>query len=64
VIAFPRVLDGKAELLCQSAASEANVLLLPGSVYGDEWRDHVLIGFGRRTMNLALKHLDELLAKD
>ncbi|MGZ4398747.1 MAG: aminotransferase, partial [Gaiellaceae bacterium] len=59
-IGFPRLLlETDADRLCADVAAEADVLLLPGSVY-DEPR-HLRIGFGRANMPQALDRLDAYL---
>ncbi|MGZ4387664.1 MAG: aminotransferase class I/II-fold pyridoxal phosphate-dependent enzyme, partial [Gaiellaceae bacterium] len=59
-IGFPRLLlETDADRLCADVAAEADVLLLPGSVY-DEPR-HLRIGFGRVNMPEALDRLDAYL---
>jgi aspartate/methionine/tyrosine aminotransferase len=44
---------------CERTASEAGVLLLPGTVYGQP--DHVRLGFGRASLPQALERLDAYL---
>jgi aspartate/methionine/tyrosine aminotransferase len=44
---------------CESIASQAGVLLLPGDVYGRP--DHVRLGFGRAHLAQAIARLDEHL---
>jgi aspartate/methionine/tyrosine aminotransferase len=61
VLVFPRLKRGDADAFCHRAATEFDVLLLPGSVFGEEWKDHVRIGFGRRSMNFALRQLEAML---
>lgn len=61
VIAFPRVFDGDADELCRRAREEADVLLLPGTLYGERWASHFRVGFGRRTMNFALHEWERVL---
>jgi len=61
VIAFPRLRQGDANEFCRRAVSRADVLLVPGSLFGDEWSRHFRIGFGRRSMNFALKELESIL---
>ncbi len=59
-IGFPRVHGlGDVDELCARVASEAEVLLLPGSVYGQP--EHVRVGYGRANMPEALERLDAFL---
>ncbi|HEX4467865.1 MAG TPA: aminotransferase class I/II-fold pyridoxal phosphate-dependent enzyme [Solirubrobacteraceae bacterium] len=59
-IGFPRVrLDGDVQEWCEAIATDADVLLLPGSVY--EQPEHVRIGFGRANLPEALERLDNYL---
>jgi aspartate/methionine/tyrosine aminotransferase len=59
-IGFPRV-DGVGDVRrwCEETAEQADVLLLPGSVY--EQPRHVRFGFGRRNLPEALGRLDSHL---
>ena len=61
-IAFPKLLRGNAEELCPRIARECGVLLLPGTVYGDQ-DNHVRIGFGRANLPQALARLEEWLSR-
>ena len=59
-IGFPRVeIAGDVHAWCVEIASQAGVLLLPGSVY-DEPR-HVRVGFGRANLPDAIARLYEHL---
>jgi aspartate/methionine/tyrosine aminotransferase len=59
-IGFPRVAgDFDVQRWCERTADEADVLLLPGSVY--EQPRHVRVGFGRANMPQAVRALDEYL---
>jgi aspartate/methionine/tyrosine aminotransferase len=60
-IAFPRLLRGKVDVFCDELVRERGVLLLPGSVYGDEG-NHFRIGFGRKGMADALSRLESFVA--
>jgi len=44
---------------CERIAAEADVLLLPGSVYGQP--RHVRLGFGRANLAQAVERLDGYL---
>ena len=63
-IAFPRLLGNRsATELCERLVSEAELLLLPATVYG--YNDsHLRFGFGRRNMPLALRRLDQWLEQN
>jgi aspartate/methionine/tyrosine aminotransferase len=61
-IGFPRVTlpDGvDVNAFCEQIATDAGVLLLPGSVY--DVPDHVRFGFGRANLGEALDRLDHYL---
>ncbi len=61
-IGFPRVPGlGDVDAFCARLASEADVLLLPGSVY--EQPEHVRVGYGRANMPEALERLDAFLER-
>jgi aspartate/methionine/tyrosine aminotransferase len=57
---FPRV-EGDIDVnaWCEQIATQANVLLLPGSVYGQP--RHVRLGFGRANLSQAVERLDRYL---
>ena len=54
--AFVRLLKADADLFCARVRSNAQVLLMPGSVYDDDQR-HVRFGFGRKNCASALTAL-------
>ena len=57
---FPRVAGGfDVQAWCEQTALEADVLLLPGTVY--EEPRHLRVGFGRANLPQALERLDEHL---
>lgn len=60
-IAFPRLVSGEADSFCRKLVQEAGVLLLPGSVYGREYANHLRIGFGRANMPECLEVLEKYL---
>lgn len=61
-IAFPALISGHdPDTFCRRIARETGVLLLPGTVYGEQWR-HLRIGFGRSNMPDALERLRAGLA--
>jgi aspartate/methionine/tyrosine aminotransferase len=55
-IAFPRLLGHDIETFCDDLVNEANVLLLPGSLYNHSG-NHFRIGFGRRNLPEAVERL-------
>ncbi len=59
-IAFPRLLQGKADRFCRDLLESAGVLLLPGTVFGPEYNTF-RIGFGRADLPLALDRLDRFV---
>lgn len=61
VIAFPQLLVGEARQFCQRAVDEANVLLIPGDVFGCP--ANIRLGLGIATERLArgLERLDSWL---
>ena len=61
-IAFPRLLAGNVDAFTRQLVEEASVLLLPGSVFGEE-DGHFRIGFGRSNFSAALERLDLFLKK-
>jgi aspartate/methionine/tyrosine aminotransferase len=59
-VGFPRVeADIDVHAWCEQIAARANVLLLPGSVYGQP--RHVRLGFGRANLAQAVERLDGYL---
>ncbi|MGH2853110.1 MAG: aminotransferase class I/II-fold pyridoxal phosphate-dependent enzyme [Solirubrobacteraceae bacterium] len=59
-IGFPRVAgEFNVHAWCEETAAQANVLLLPGSVY--EEPRHVRIGFGRTNLPQVIDRLDQYL---
>jgi aspartate/methionine/tyrosine aminotransferase len=52
---------GDVDAFCARLATEADVLLLPGSVY--EQPEHVRVGYGRADMPEALERLDAFLER-
>ena len=61
-IAFPRYLGASIEQFCRELVREADVLLLPGSLYGEEG-GFFRIGFGRKNLAEGLNRLDEYIRK-
>ncbi len=57
-IAFPRYLGGEIEPFCHRLVTEAGVLLLPGTLFGDR-QDHFRLGFGRANAPQAIARLEE-----
>lgn len=54
---------GTVEDFCQQTINEAQILLLPGSVYTAPSK-HFRIGFGRKNMPEALAHFEALITKE
>ncbi|MCE5209622.1 MAG: aminotransferase class I/II-fold pyridoxal phosphate-dependent enzyme [Chloroflexi bacterium] len=62
-IGFPRIKGGiNAFDFCQQVVNEANIMLLPSTVYDYDDR-HLRLGFGRENMPEALQKLCEYLRK-
>ena len=59
-VAFPRLARTEVDSFCDRVRT-AGVLLLPGTVYGDDG-NHFRIGFGRLNMPAAVQRLEEFLA--
>ena len=59
-IGFPRLLEKDVEAFCDALVNSAGVLLLPGTLYGDDG-NHFRIGFGRRNMPEAIGRLEQFL---
>jgi aspartate/methionine/tyrosine aminotransferase len=60
-IGFPRLLSEEPiEDFCEELARDADVLLVPGSIYGHPG-NHFRIGFGRRNLPEALQRLDRFI---
>jgi capreomycidine synthase len=67
VTAFVELLgQPDVERSCRRLAEEHRVLLVPGSCFGDAYRDHVRLGFGGTTAELTagLERLDHVLRAD
>ncbi|MCY7364342.1 MAG: capreomycidine synthase [Frankiaceae bacterium] len=67
VTAFVELLgQPDVERTCRRLAEEHRVLLVPGSCFGDAYRDHVRLGFGGTTAELTagLERLDHVLRAD
>jgi len=61
-IAFPRLASGEdAEPFCAEVLSGCGVLLLPGRLYGDAWKAHMRLGFGRADFAQGLDALEGFL---
>jgi aspartate/methionine/tyrosine aminotransferase len=61
-IGFPRLLGEDVEAFCEAVVKSAGVLLLPGTLYGDDG-NHFRIGFGRKNMPEAIERLEDFLGK-
>lgn len=59
-MAFPHLERADVETFCHDLATQAGVLLLPGSVY-DDHGNHFRIGMGRRNLTEALERVDIFL---
>jgi aspartate/methionine/tyrosine aminotransferase len=59
-IGFPRLLGKNVEAFCEALVNSAGVLLLPGTLYGDDG-NHFRIGFGRRNLPEAVGRLEQFL---
>jgi len=59
-IAFPKLLGEDVDAFCRELVIQANVLLLPGSLYEDQG-NHFRIGLGRANFPEALGRLEEFL---
>lgn len=63
-IAFPRLGTGQdAESFCEEVLSGSGVLLLPGRLYGDAWKAHMRLGFGRADFAQGLDALESFLRR-
>lgn len=61
--AFPGLRSGDGDFFCRKALEEAGLLLLPGSLYGDEWPEYFRIGFGRADFPENLERLAKFCQK-
>ena len=61
-IAYPLLKGEKVENFCHELVTRQGVLLLPGTLYGDE-SNHFRIGFGRKNMPEAVRELEQFLAE-
>ena len=62
-IAFPSLRGGhSADTFCADLVQNAGVMLLPGSLYGEQYTSSFRIGFGRRSLPEALSRLEEHLS--
>jgi len=60
-VAFPALLEGKVDDFCADVVNEAGVLLLPGTLFGQEYNGSFRIGFGRKNLPDALAKLEDHL---
>ncbi len=60
-IAFPRYLGESVESFCQQLVQDTGVLLLPGTVFGDE-SGCFRIGYGRSNLAVCLSRLEQYIA--
>ena len=59
-IAFPTLLRGSVDEFCAGLVKKAGVLLLPGSLYGNDY-NAFRIGFGRRNLPESLNRFEKYL---
>ncbi len=59
-IAYPKLKEGNVETFCHDLVTQQGVLLLPGTLYGDD-SNHFRIGYGRKNMPEALRELETFL---
>lgn len=62
-IAFPALLTEKVDKFCRDLVETAGVLLLPGTLYGNQLNSF-RIGFGRKNLPEALSRLEDYLQKN
>lgn len=60
-IAFPRLLQGSVDTFCSALVEGAGVLLLPGTLYGEQY-NAFRIGFGREDLPQALMQFEEFMS--
>jgi len=60
-IAYPKYLDRDVEAFCHELVTRQGVLLLPGTLYGDD-SNHFRIGFGRKNLPEAVEQLEVFLS--
>lgn len=59
-IAFPRYLGKSVEVFCRRLVEDCGVLLLPGTLYGDDF-DCFRIGFGRKNLPECLEKFEQFI---
>lgn len=59
-VAFPTLLRGRVHEFCADLLEKAGVLLLPGTLYGEQFNSF-RIGFGRKNLPEALRKFEEYL---
>lgn len=59
-VAFPMLLKGTVDAFCTALVEKVGVLLLPGTLYGNELNSF-RVGFGRKNVPEALKKIEEYL---
>lgn len=59
-IAFPALLRGAVDEFCAELVEKAGVVLLPGTVYGNEYNSF-RIGFGRKNLPEGLENLEDYM---
>ena len=60
-IAFPSLREEESKPFCQNLVRDAGILLLPGSLYGDEFARHFRVGFGRKNFPECIEQLDQYI---
>lgn len=61
-IAFPRLASGEdSDPFCREVLEGAGVLLLPGKLYGGQWKAHFRVGFGRTSFAEGLSAWEAFL---
>ena len=60
-ITFPAIAHGHIDTFCKHLLEKAGVLLLPGTVYGNEYTNNFRIGFGRSNLPESLSRFGDYL---
>jgi aspartate/methionine/tyrosine aminotransferase len=58
-VAFPELVGMDATEFVDRAVRETGVLAVPGELFGDGYRSHIRVGYGRRDMVEALERLED-----
>jgi aspartate/methionine/tyrosine aminotransferase len=62
-IAFPAIVQGHIDIFCKHLLGTTGVLLLPGTVYGNEYTKNFRIGFGRSNLTESLSRFEDYLRR-